>query len=68
MKKLQYLKQEEVIRKGMSALLKELGPVEAMRFINLPIEKRKESVARHRAWQDTLDKDVFFDQIFGNKT
>ncbi len=59
--------EEVVIRKAIEALIKELGPVEAIRFINMPKKKRVESVRRHREWQKLLDKDRFFDEVFGGK-
>ena len=65
MRTIKYMNEEDVIKKGMEALIKELGPVEAIRFINLPKKKRLESVRRHREWQKLLDKDRFFDDIFG---
>ena len=65
MRAIKYMNEEVVIKKGMEALIKELGPVEAIRFINLPKKKRLESVRRHRGWQKLLDKDRFFDDIFG---
>ena len=43
-----YMDEEAVIKKGMKALIKELGPIEAIRFLNLPKRKRLESVRRHR--------------------
>ena len=46
--------EETVIKRAVEALIKELGPVEALRFINMPKKKRVESVKRHRAWQKTL--------------
>ena len=64
MKAMKYMDEEVVIKKGMEALLKELGPVEAIRFINMPRGKRIESVRRHRQWQKLLDKDGFFDEVF----
>jgi hypothetical protein len=64
MKSVKYLDEEIVIKRGLEALVKELGPIEAMRFINIPKEKRLESVKRHRKWQRLLDKDKFFDEIF----
>ncbi|MBE7443748.1 MAG: hypothetical protein HS132_00125 [Planctomycetia bacterium] len=64
MKSAKYLDEEIVIKRGLEALVKELGPIEAMRFINIPKEKRLESVKRHRKWQRLLDKDKFFDEIF----
>jgi hypothetical protein len=60
-----YMDEEAVIRKGVQALIKELGPVEALRFMNLPKKKRVESVRRHREWQRLLDKNHFFDEVFG---
>ena len=65
MRAIKYMNEEVVIKKGLEALIKELGPVEAIRFINLPKKKRLESVRRHRGWQKLLDKDRFFDDIFG---
>ena len=66
MSTVKYMDEELVIKKGVEALIKELGPVEAIRFINLPKRKRLESVRRHREWQRQLDKDRFFKQVFGN--
>jgi len=60
-----YLDEELVIKKGIDALIKELGPVEAIRFINIPKKRRMESVRRHRQWQKLLDKDRFFNEVFG---
>ena len=36
------------------------------RFLSIPLEKRVESVKRYRKWQQTSDKDAFFDEIFGD--
>jgi len=54
-----------LIRKSIKVLIDTLGPVETVRFLNLPRKKRVESVKRHREWQKTLDKNKFFDEIFG---
>jgi hypothetical protein len=64
MKTTRYLDEEVVIKKGMQALVSTLGSVEAVRFMTLSREKRIESVKRHREWQNTLDKDAFFDDVF----
>jgi hypothetical protein len=48
----------------MKILMKELGPVETARFLNIPREKRLESVKRHREWQKSLSKDDFLKEIF----
>ncbi len=65
MKSEKYMDEETVIRKAMEVLIKELGPVEAIRFINMPRKKRMDSVRRHREWQKLLDKDHFFEEVFG---
>lgn len=64
MKALKYMDEDAVLRRGVEALLKELGPVEAMRFVSLPKIRRIESVKRHREWQKQLNKNSFYDEIF----
>ncbi|MBU4289291.1 MAG: hypothetical protein L6406_05480 [Desulfobacterales bacterium] len=64
MKAIKYMDEELMVKKAIKALIVELGPVEANRFINMPRKKRIESVKRHREWQKYLDKDRFFDQVF----
>ena len=56
--------EDTVIKRAVEVLIKDLGPVEAMRFINMPKKKRVESVKRHREWQKTLDKTQFFNEVF----
>jgi hypothetical protein len=63
-----YMDEEDVIRKAIKVLLKELGPIETTRFINMPKKKRIESVKRHREWQKQLDKEKFLDEVFSTKT
>ena len=67
MKAMQYLPEENLVEQALVALMKALGPVETMRFINLPRKQRIESVKRHRKWQDTLNQEEFFSQVFGSK-
>ena len=64
MKTVKYMDEEAVIKKGMEALIKELGPMEAIRFMTIPKKKRMESVKRHRVWQKALEKEKFFNEIF----
>ncbi len=64
MKVLKYKKEEDILKKGIDILMKELGPVETARFLNIPRSKRMESAKRHREWQKTLNKDKFFKEIF----
>ncbi len=56
----------DLIKKGVEVLFRELGNVDAIRFLSIPRGKRVESVKRHRDWQQTLDKDTFFDEIFAD--
>jgi hypothetical protein len=62
-----YMDEEDVIRKAIEVLLKELGPIETIRFINMPKKKRIESVKRHREWQKQLDKEKFLNEVFSKK-
>jgi hypothetical protein len=57
--------EEQLITKAVEVLVRELGPVEASRFLTLPRKKRMESVKRHRQWQTQLQQDEFFDRVFG---
>ena len=59
-----YLQEDELIRRAVAALLQALGPVETARFLNLPRERRRDVVERHREWQESLDKERFFDEVF----
>jgi hypothetical protein len=59
-----YMDEEIVIKRGVKVLIRELGPVEALRFMNLPKKKRMESVRRHREWQKLLNKNRFLDEVF----
>ena len=60
-----YLQEEELIRRAVEALLHTLGPVETTRFLDLARSRPLDSVQRHRVWQESLDKDTFFKQVFG---
>lgn len=57
--------EDKLITKAIEILVKELGPVEASRFLTLSKKKRIDSVKRHRQWQAQLQKDEFFDRVFG---
>jgi len=65
MKPEKYMDEDLLIKKSIDILMDKLGPTETFRFLTLPREKRIESVKRHREWQKTLNKDEFFDEIFG---
>lgn len=65
MKTLKYMDEEVILEKGIEVLMKELGPVETARFLNIPRNKRIESVKRHREWQKSLNKGEFLNDVFG---
>lgn len=60
----QYMPEEQLIHKALKTLMNALGPTETMRFLALPREKHIDAVERHRQWQETLNRDLFYDQIF----
>ncbi len=64
MKNHTFLREDEMIHRAINALLGALGPIETMRFLTLPRCHRLDSVMRHQRWQNGLDKDYFFDQVF----
>jgi len=67
MNAVKYMNEEVIIEKAMGILIKELGHVEAIRFITMPKIKRMESIRRHREWQKMLNKDSFFDDVFAEE-
>ena len=56
----------DLVKKGIEILFRELGNVDTIRFLSIPRGKRVESVKQHRDWQQTLDEDTFFDEVFDN--
>ena len=66
MKLERYMDENVLIKKSIEILIDNLGPVETIRFLNLPRKKRIESVKRHREWQRMLEKDKFFEEVFGS--
>jgi hypothetical protein len=67
MKRSQFISEDQLLKQAVDILMEKLGPVETSRFLSLPVKKRMESVKRHRLWQSGLDKDRFFDDVFGRK-
>ena len=64
MKNVKYMDEENIIEKGIDILIKGLGPVQALRFMNISKEVKMESVKRHRLWQKQLDKEKLFKKVF----
>jgi len=65
-RKIRYMDENTLIKKSIEALMAEIGPIETIRFINMPRKKKVESVRRHRQWQKMLDKDQFFKEVFNS--
>ena len=65
MKEHVYLEEEEMVRRAIDALLRDLGPIETTRFLTLAPRHRLDSVTRHRLWQESLERNGFFDAVFG---
>lgn len=63
---IRYTPEEELIKKALEVLMATLGPIDTTRFLAINREGRLESVMRHQQWQNGLDKDAFFDQIFSD--
>lgn len=60
------LTEEELLERGVHALLQELGPVEATRFLaKMRGPSQRDSVQVHREWQDSLDAEAFLRQVLG---
>jgi hypothetical protein len=60
------LTEEELLERGVHALLQELGPVEAARFlVKMRGPSQRDSVQIHREWQDSLDAEAFLRQVLG---
>ena len=65
MKSGQYIKENKLLKQGVSILMDKLGPIETFRFLSFPSPKRIESLKRHQKWQAELDKDEFLEDLFG---
>ncbi|WP_201091491.1 hypothetical protein [Thiocystis minor] len=56
-----------LVEKAVTILVRELGSVDAGRFLAMPPRQRMESVKRHQAWQQGLNQTRFFDDVFGDQ-
>lgn len=58
------INENQLVQQAISVLIEKLGATDANRFLSLKSAQRLDSVLRHQTWQDTLDKDSFFGDIF----
>jgi hypothetical protein len=56
--------ENQLIQQAITVLIEKLGATDANRFLSLKSAQRLDSVLRHQTWQDTLEKDSFFDNVF----
>lgn len=59
------MNETQLIQQAIGILLEKLGTTDTNRFLSLKSSQRLDSVVRHQAWQNTLNKDAFFDEVFG---
>ncbi len=59
------MNETQLIQQAIAILIEKLGTTDANRFLSLKSSERLDSVLRHQAWQNTLNKDAFFDEVFG---
>jgi hypothetical protein len=59
------LSDEQLIYQAIEVLVEKMGLLETTRFLSLQNTLKMDSVERHRQWQAGLDKDTFFDAVFG---
>lgn len=64
MKTTPFIDEEKLLKRAVQALLEKLGPTETFRFLSLPRKQRMESVKRHHRWQQQLEQEDFFDEVF----
>ena len=64
MKTTPLIDEETLLKTAIQALMEKLGPLETSRFLSLPRKQRMESVKRHQRWQNQLEQDKFFDEVF----
>ncbi len=63
MKNTRYMEKGKMVRRGIKALYRELGPVEAQRFIRMTGSAKTDSVKRHREWQAAQDPEKLLKKV-----
>lgn len=58
------LSEEPLITRAVQLLMREMGSIETTRFLTMAPNLRIESVKRHQQWQQNLEPEAFFDQVF----
>ncbi len=66
MKSAHVLDEHVLVERAVNTLMKKLGPIETKRFLSMTVNKRINSVKRHRDWQKKLNKQAFFNEVFSD--
>ncbi len=61
-----FLPEDAMVKRAIEALVLALGPVETARFLALPRRTILDSVEWHRQWQETLNAEAFFAEVFSD--
>jgi len=65
MRGVRYKKEEVLVREALRTLNERFGPVETMRFLKVVKGETKGDIVKwHREWQNKLNKEKFFWDIF----
>ncbi len=67
MKTCHVLDDDVLVQRGVDILIKKLGPIEAKRFLSMTVNRRVNSIKRHRDWQSKLDKTAFYNEVFAGR-
>lgn len=59
------MNETQLIQQAIVILIEKLGTTDTNRFLSLKSSERLDSVLRHQTWQNTLNKEDFFDEVFG---
>lgn len=66
MKVCHVLDDDVLAQRGVDILIEKLGAVEATRFISMTVNRRSNSIKRHRDWQSKLNKTAFYKEVFAD--
>jgi hypothetical protein len=58
------INESQLVQQAITVLIEKLGTTDANRFLSLKSAQRLDSVLRHQNWQNTLEKENFFDDVF----
>jgi len=60
------INESQLVQQAIMVLIEKLGTTDANRFLSLKSAQRLDSVLKHQTWQNMLEKESFFDDVFKN--